>query len=220
MTSLIILPDLHAQSESLKTIARPLMDVDAVILAGDMTNGNMEHLLRVFAILEDLNEHIYAVPGNMDTDGILAHLSREGLNLHRTHQMLDGFALCGVGGALPFAGKFVFSEAQFAQYLNDSVTGMPASTPKILICHQPPYGTLVDKLPDGTHVGSHSVRTFIEQIQPLICFSGHIHEAQGIDQLGQTQLVNPGPLWDSHAYAYVELDEGRVQTLEIRRIEK
>jgi uncharacterized protein len=219
MTSLIVLPDLHAQSDILKQIARPLMDVDAVILAGDMTNGSTSQLLRVFAILEELNEHIYTIPGNMDTDGILAHLSREGLNLHRTHQMLDGFALCGVGGALPFAGKFVFNEAQFAQMLNDSIADVREDVPKILVCHQPPYNTLIDQLPDGTHVGSKSVRAFIEQTQPLICFSGHIHEAQGIDQLGSTMLINPGPLWHSHTYAYAELEDGRVQTLEIRRIE-
>jgi len=219
MIRLIVLPDLHDKGDMLKQIARPLMDADAVILAGDMTNGSMVHLLRVFAVLEELNEHIYAVPGNLDTDGVLAHLSREGLNLHRTHQMLDGFALCGVGGALPFAGKFVFNEAQFAQMLNDCIDRVKADVPKILVCHQPPYNTLVDQLPDGTHVGSRSVRDFIEQTQPLICFSGHIHEAQGIDQLGETLLINPGPLWQSRAYAYVELDEGRVQTLEIRRIE-
>jgi uncharacterized protein len=219
MTSLIVLPDLHAQAETLKQIARPLMDVDAVILAGDITNGSTNQLLRVFTILEELNEHIYAIPGNLDSDAILAHLAREGLNLHRTHQMLDGFALCGVGGALPFAGKFVFNEAEFATMLNDSIAGVGDDTPKILICHQPPYNTLVDQLPDGTHVGSRSVRAFIEQTQPLICFSGHIHQAQGIDQLGSTMLINPGPLWDSHAYAYVELEERRVQTLEIRRIE-
>jgi Icc-related predicted phosphoesterase len=218
MTRLIVLPDLHSQADSLKQIARPLMDVDAVILAGDMTNGSTAHLLRVFAVLEEFNEHIYAVPGNLDTDAILAHLSREGLNLHRTHQMLDGMALCGVGGALPFAGKFVFNESQFAQFLNDSITGVPESIPKILISHQPPYNTLVDCLPDGTHVGSKSVRAFIEATQPLICFSGHIHQAQGIEQLGSTYLVNPGPLWDSHSYAYTEIEEGRVQTVEIRRI--
>ena len=219
MTRLIVLPDLHAQSDILKKIARPLMDVDAVILAGDITNGGTSQLLRVFTILEEFNEHIYAIPGNMDTDGMLAHLSREGLSLHRTHQMLDGFALCGVGGALPFAGKFVFNEAQFAEMLNDSIDGVREDVAKILVCHQPPYNTLVDQLPDGTHVGSRSVRAFIEQTRPLICFSGHIHQAQGIDQLGETMLINPGPLWDSHAYAYAELDEGRIQTLEIRQIE-
>jgi uncharacterized protein len=218
MTSLIVLPDLHAQAEVLKQIARPLVEADAVILAGDMTNGSINHLLRVFAILEELNEHIYAVPGNLDNDAILAHLSREGLNLHRTHQMLDGVALCGVGGALPFAGKFVFGETEFAQYLDESIVGVAETTPKILISHQPPYGTLVDALPDGSHVGSKSVRAFIERVQPLACFSGHIHQAQGIEKLGETFLVNPGPIWDSHAYAYIEFDERQIQTLEIRRI--
>lgn len=219
MTRLIVLPDLHDKADSFKKIARPLMDADAVILAGDMTNGSPQHLVRVMSILEEFNEQIYAVPGNLDNDAMLASLSREGLNLHRRHVLLDGVALCGVGGALPFAGKFVFSEAQFAQFLQDSIAGVRDSTPIILICHQPPFGTLVDRLPDGTHVGSQSVRAFIEARQPLACFSGHIHQACGIDTLGVTKLVNPGPLWDSHAYAFCEYDAGQIQTLEIRRIE-
>lgn len=218
MTTLIALPDIHDKSESLRHIARPINDADAVLLPGDMTNGSINHLLRLMNILEEINEHIYAIPGNLDNDAILAHLTREGLSLHRTHQMLDGFALCGVGGALPFAGPFVFSDAQFATFLEDSIRGVPAETPVVLVCHQPPLNTMFDKLPNGEHVGSTAVRAFIERVQPLICFTGHIHEAQGIESIGRTQIINPGPIWQSHAYAYAEIEAGEVKTLEIRQI--
>jgi uncharacterized protein len=218
MTTLIALPDIHDKSESLRRIARPIYEADVVLLPGDMTNGSINHLLRLLNILEELNEHIYAVPGNLDNDAMLAHLTREGLSLHRSHQMLDGVALCGVGGALPFAGSFVFTDDQFAEFLEDSIRGVPASTPIILICHEPPLNTLVDRLPDGEHVGSAAVRAFIERVQPLIVFTGHIHDAQGIDTIGRTRIINPGPLWQSQSYAFAEIEDGTVKTLEIRQI--
>ncbi len=33
----------------------------------------------------------------------------------------------------------------------------------------------------GRHVGSAAVRRFIERHRPLACFTGHIHEAAGMD---------------------------------------
>lgn len=216
MPSFIALPDLHDKAEVLKRMGRELMHADAVLLAGDMTNGASHQLLRLFSILEEFNEQIYAVNGNMDSHAMLALMAREGISLHRRHVLCDGVVLAGVGGALPFAGKFVFSEAQLASMLDESIAGAP-DLPLALVCHQPPYGTGLDKVGEQ-HVGSHAVREFILRVQPLICFTGHIHEATGIERLGRTTLINPGPAWQSHAYAYADIEDGRLKTCEIRPI--
>ena len=42
------------------------------------------------------------------------------------------------------------------------------------------------------HVGSKSVRKFIEKYQPLIGLHGHIHESFASDKIGNTVVVNPG----------------------------
>ncbi|MCS6836291.1 MAG: metallophosphoesterase family protein [Anaerolineae bacterium] len=216
-TSFLALPDLHDKADAVKAITRPLSQADFVLLPGDMTNGSVHHLLRLLDIVEEVNEAIYAVPGNLDTPQILAHLSREGCSLHRTHVAYEDFVLAGIGGALPFAGKFVFSEAQLATMLEEAVRGAP-NLPLVLVCHQPPYGTACDCLSDGQHVGSRAVRDFILRVQPLLCFTGHIHEAQAVDTLGQTRIINPGPLWLSQAYAYAEIRAGQVTSCEIRPI--
>jgi uncharacterized protein len=218
MTTFIALPDIHDQSEVLEKIGYELHRTDVILLPGDMTNGKMAHLLRLIDILEEHNDFYYAVPGNLDTQEMLAHLAREGFGLHRRHEMIDDLALLGVGGALPFLGKFVFSEEQFAQYLNDTLVDLPPNSPSILVCHQPPHNTLCDKLGNGDHVGSHAVREFIERVQPLICFCGHIHEAIDVDRIGQTYIVNPGPLWQSNQYAFAEVVDGKVITVELRAI--
>jgi len=217
MTTFIGLPDLHDQAEALKRIARPLAKADVVLLVGDMTNGSMNHLLRLFSILNEFNEHVYAVPGNMDTPQVLAHLAREGMNLHRRFEMVDGVAVVGVGGALPFDGDFVFSEDEFSAMLDEAAAGLPSGMPVLLVSHQPPYNTALDVIRSGQHVGSRAVRAWIEKHQPLACVCGHIHEAAGVDRIGQTLLINPGPLAATWSYAYLDICDGQLVTAEIRR---
>ncbi len=63
--------------------------------------------------------------------------------------------------------------------------------------HAPPKNTNLDILYDGNHVGSQSVRKFIEKDQPYLVLSGHIHESPMIsgkisDKIGQTVCIQPG----------------------------
>lgn len=93
---------------------------------------------------------------------------------------------------------------------------MEENTPKIMVSHNPPINTLNDTLGTGGHVGGKVVREVIETVEPLVCFTGHIHEAAGIDEIGVTKIVNPGPLGTRH-YAYLDITD-KVNALEIRKI--
>lgn len=221
MTSFVAFPDIHDKPTELKKIRHVLADVDVVLLPGDMTNGNVENLHTILDMISNYNEQIYAVCGNMDTEQMNMWLSREMISIHRKHVLVDDLAILGCGGALPFYGKYVFSEEELAGFLADSLVGISENTPKILVSHQPPYGTEMD-LPSGfsEHVGSKSVREFIERVQPLICFTGHMHSCVGIDTIGKTQIINSGPIWESNQYAYAEVENGEVISLEIRDVEK
>jgi len=42
------------------------------------------------------------------------------------------------------------------------------------------------------------VRKFVEDRKPSAVFCGHIHEAHGIDMIGESILVNPGPARHGH----------------------
>jgi hypothetical protein len=218
MTTFVAFPDIHDRPDRIRDVRHVLADVDAVLLPGDMTNGLPDNLQRLLAIIETYNERIMAVCGNMDSEAMNMTLAREGQSLHRRHEMLDGIAVLGCGGALPFAGKYVFPEHQLAALLQDSLQGLAEDVPKVLVCHQPPYGTALD-LVGGAHVGSHAVRAFIERVQPLVCFVGHIHEATGIDSIGRTQIINPGPIWQTGSYAFAEIEADQLLSLEIRRAE-
>lgn len=67
----------------------------------------------------------------------------------------------------------------------------------ILIMHSPPYDTTLDRLYDGTSVGSRAIRDFIEDQQPHLTLHGHIHESPTVSgtywqKIGKTLSINPG----------------------------
>jgi Icc-related predicted phosphoesterase len=91
---------------------------------------------------------------------------------------------------------------------------LPENKPLLFVSHQPPYATMNDQVSPGCHVGSKSIRKFIEMHQPLICFTGHIHEGIGIDRIGNARIVNPGPA-GTGSYAWAEIEGSTIKKLEI-----
>ena len=69
----------------------------------------------------------------------------------------------------------------------------------ILVCHQPPYGVL-DKVTNhhapkhwiGKNAGSKVILTYIKKTQPGYVFCGHIHEGEGKQKIGKTEVYNLG----------------------------
>jgi Icc-related predicted phosphoesterase len=211
---IIALPDIHEGGvRFLSEFADALASVDLVLLVGDMTN-NSNNIAHIVNAVQKHNPNIRAVTGNWDNDDTDTYLSLQHMNLHGQHEIIDGMAFLGAGGAsAPTAGPRAYGERQFTMILEQTLDGLDAEVPKILVCHQPPTGFLGIR-----SLGSPAIRTFIEQTQPILCFVGHIHAAKGIDTIGTTQIINPGPLYKG-AYAYAEVVDGQVKGLEIRDFE-
>lgn len=67
----------------------------------------------------------------------------------------------------------------------------------IYVMHSPPWGTHLDRIQGGHHVGSRAMRNFLASGQPLLSLHGHIHEGPRLsgdykDRIGKTLCVNPG----------------------------
>ncbi|MCR4805729.1 MAG: metallophosphoesterase [Clostridia bacterium] len=61
----------------------------------------------------------------------------------------------------------------------------------VVFCsHGGPYGACDLFINGIDHFGSTSMRSFIERHQPKAWFCGHIHEAFGVDKIGQTTVLN------------------------------
>ena len=216
---IIALPDLHEATTHLESISGTLSSVNLVLLVGDLTNsGSIRNIARVVDEVRRYNASILAVPGNWDKPEVENYLDQEGISLHRRHVVIEGIAFLGAGAALhsPNRSPNEVSEEDFERFLAEAASGLDNSFPKVLVCHQPPIQSAVDKTWSGLHIGSKAIRTFIDETAPLICFSGHVHEGVGIDDIGSTKLINPGPIWDGR-YAYAEITEHQLTVLEIRK---
>jgi Icc-related predicted phosphoesterase len=76
----------------------------------------------------------------------------------------------------------------------------------ILVSHPPPYNTKVDRNSGGKHVGSTSVREWMDKVKPALVVCGHIHEARGLDEIEGVKIVNCGPA-RSGFYAVAEVTD-------------
>jgi len=218
--------DIHGEVGCIDRVKAELASADVVLVAGDLASfgAARRDAAPIVDAIRAHNANVLAVAGNCDDPDVEQYLLDEGIGLHGTHRVIDGVAFLGCGGSRRNWGATPneHSEDVLAGFLDAAAAGLDPDMPAVLVCHQPPLGTAVDRVPSGQHVGSRAVRAFIETFKPLLCLSGHIHESVGTDRLGNTQLVNPGPLYDG-GYAYAEvLDRvgavDGVAAVEVRRV--
>ncbi len=217
---IVALTDIHGKDENIDRIRVALAEADAIIISGDITHfGREKETIKVLENIKRYNSNILAVSGNCDYPGVETALDDYGYNINGSIKYVNGFLLTGLAGSLPCPGRTPneFTEDELEAALEKSISLTDNRTNIILVSHQPPVNTLNDQVSEGVHVGSRAVRSFIEKYQPLACFTGHIHEGMGIDTIGKTKIVNPGPLWYGK-YAYARIAEGRIEELEIKKI--
>ncbi|MCP4757280.1 MAG: hypothetical protein GY866_40980 [Proteobacteria bacterium] len=212
--------DIHGDNSKIEKIYPEIAAADLILLVGDLTNfGRGEEIREVLELVRCQNQRILAVVGNCDFPEADKTLTAEEVNIHGDCRIIAGKGFIGLGGSLATPSNATpneVSEEYLDRHLNQALAELPGNIPFVLVSHQPPFQTSADRIFNGLHVGSKSVRRFIEQYQPLACFTGHIHEGDGIDSIGETRIINPGPLFHGQ-YAYAEINR-EVANLEIRKI--
>jgi len=220
---IIGLSDIHGDLSKINKIISSVSASDLVLLVGDITHfGREKEAGTIVNLVKNLNPNILAVSGNCDFPQVENYLEHEGISIHRSGRLINGIGFIGVGGSLitPFNTPNEISEEDLSSFLDEAMSNLPPDIPFILVSHQPPFDTCCDRIHSGEHVGSHSLRAFIEKHQPLICFTGHIHESIGIDAIGRTKIINPGQ-FSRKGCAVAELDmdsDDPVQELSIQTI--
>lgn len=214
---IVAITDLHGRAQNLASLSAHLARADVVVLSGDLTHfGHAADAEPIIEAVRTCNPNVLAVAGNCDHPDVAAYLADEGISLHARHVVRDGAAFLGLGGSLPCPGRTPneYGEEELAALLAQAADGLGRDLPWVLVAHQPPRDTELDRVGGGAHVGSGAVRDFIAEFQPAVCFTGHIHEAAGTDAIGTTKIANPGPLRHGH-FAYAELSR-TLDVLEIR----
>ena len=190
------LVDLH-WSEKRELVLPDLDGIDLVLLGGDITNfRGTEAAKRVIDRIRSAGPRVFAVCGNCDRREIEALLDEEGLSLDRRVRSIEGVRFAGLSAGLPFGGcPYERTEAEYdeaAKVLSAALRDAESPGPTVLVSHQPPRDTVCD-LSRGQHVGSTSIRRFILESCPDVVLCGHIHEGIGVERLGESRVVNPGP---------------------------
>jgi len=196
--------DIHMNLAGVENIPG-IRSADCIIVTGDITNfGGRKDAAAVLDRLQSINANILGVAGNLDQPDVADYLEEKGISLHGTGIVLDGLGIVGLGGSnyTPFKTPYEFSEQELASFLVSGFDRLGDVQDFILVSHTPPVQTSADRLLNGNHVGSRAVRSFIEERQPLLCLTGHIHESRGEDHIGRTLVLNPGMLKDG---GYIEV---------------
>jgi uncharacterized protein len=193
---IIALGDIHMDIGDAESIPG-IHSADLIIITGDITNfGFRNDAEEVIGKLRAINSNILAVAGNLDQPDVARYLEDIGLSLHGRGNIFNSLGIVGLGGSnyTPFNTPNEFSEAELSDLLDTGFSQIKDTEHHILVSHAPPVKTHTDRLLYGKHVGSTAVRTYIEERQPLLCLTGHIHESAGQDSIGRTQILNSGAI--------------------------
>lgn len=223
---ILILADIHSRLDKLAEVlaAAEKERFDIVVCAGNLTDSfdnpfELEQIDVADVVVQKLlllKKPLLCIPGNHDPYEVVDLFEDYGVNLHDRSRKAQGIMFVGFGGAeTPFNTVFEPTEAEVKEGLEYNSKNLEPDK-FVLVVHNPPKDTKLDKVLSGEHVGSKAVREFILEKKPLLCIAAHIHEGAGEDKLGDTVLFYPGPVI-SGKYGIVEIESGRVST-EIKNV--
>ena len=203
------LVDVHGRFDAVPDAIGAIGEADVLLIGGDITTGGTpDHAAAAIERWRPLAPRLLAVAGNMDSAEIDARLSDLGVALDARGHRVGGVGVFGVSAAphSPLRTPYEVSEDELDRRIREGFSAVRGCSVKVFCPHAPPRGTSCDRLPNGEHVGSTAVRSFVDREQPDVVLCGHIHEARGVDRIGGTQIVNPGPAGAGH-YAIVDIDD-------------
>jgi len=190
MNRLLVFSDIHNDARALERLMA--VEADYYFAAGDLVSWG-RGLDKMGEIMRPRAGRVYVLPGNHESEGdIAAFCSCFGfVNFHGGLLQVEDTHVAGLGysSPTPFDTPGEYSEEEMAERL----TKFAGLDPLVTICHAPPLDTALDRVHEGLHAGSRAVRDFIERVQPVHFFCGHIHEAEGVVlQIGRTRAMNVG----------------------------
>jgi Icc-related predicted phosphoesterase len=204
--------DFHGNLQASKQAALKAKNIGAhvVVVCGDITHfGSVKDAEKVLSPLTRLQLPVLYVPGNCDPPSLIEREIEDVQCIHGKCQTIGNLSFIGAG-SIPInrvhPSPLEISEEEIFAALTQGLKQCSSQRSVIGVAHSPPVNTKLDIAHFGGHVGSPSLRQFIEQNQPSVVFCGHIHESRGIDYIGDTVIANTGPA--RHGYcAIADFDE-------------
>jgi Icc-related predicted phosphoesterase len=216
---ILVVADMHGDFEKLEQFVNSVKgeDFDLIICPGDFTDmfsipkefSQVDIANLIIQKLLALKKPLLCVPGNHDPYEIVELFNDYKINLHAKVKEVAGTKFIGWGGALtPFNTIFEPSDEETKETLAALEQKISPGN-FILVTHDPPKNTNVDKAASGGHVGSQVIREFIEKTRPMVAISAHIHESPGNDKIGNTAIFYPGAIFND-SYGIINIDGSKV----------
>jgi hypothetical protein len=201
--NILVVSDIHNDVENILSYMDKLesIDFDVVVAPGDFTDVILPKGFTrtdigklIIEELRGFGKPVLALPGNMDKE-ILALLEEEKISLHGSGKIIKDVGFYGFGGAkTPFNSSFEPDEDEIKAGLQKAFEQVKNAKIKV-----------------------QAVRKFIEEKQPDVAISAHIHEARGVDELGKTKLINAGRFPEGHC-GLVSMEKGETKVKMINLI--
>ncbi|HEY6193218.1 MAG TPA: metallophosphoesterase [Bacteroidota bacterium] len=210
---ILALTDIHGAYKKAKEII-DRHPSDVVLIGGDLTTaGSVKEAEEAIRLFQTGPGRIFSVSGNMDLPQHDQMMARVGVSLDSRGVKIDGIGFFGVSAApvSPMHTPYEISEEEIARRIEAGFLQVRECPVKVFVPHAPPYGTRVDIIHMGIHVGSTAVRDFIEENSPAVVVCGHIHEGRGQDRLEGSRIVNCGAAMNGY---FATIDIGEEITIE------
>jgi uncharacterized protein len=215
---ILALADLHDRSCQLSELKDA--QADLVVVCGDLHNGGPADVTKsTVDALAGLGHPVLIVPGNTDPRPLAEVLWNDAgfINLDRRAYCYTSpghsVGFIGFGGMVPGnpkrigdPGRYYHSDEEVYKVLAECYREIAGCDWRVVVTHQPPRGAL-GKIYNGEITGCASLVRFIEDYQPDLLICGHIHEARGVAEMGNTKVINVGDLARGYS-AMIELDDG------------
>lgn len=187
----LIFTDSHADIESILHVFEKTSEVDLVIFLGDLTY--FEEGIETIDLIGTFPKKVIMLHGNHERKELMQMVCEDYDNLQFSHKEIipiGDYDFVTYGG-----GGFSHIDEEFEDFTKEIKKKIRDPKKTILLFHAPPLNTKLDIPFENHHSGTLSFRNFIEEVQPLASFSGHVHEGEGLfDFIDDTLIHNPGPL--------------------------
>ena len=181
--------DFHGDSDVAKKLAEQAVkeNVDLVVLAGDLTGLVETHnLIKPFI---DKKKKVVFVPGNWDSSSTADILTKlyGAKNVGKYYVIHDNVGIFGIGSP---DWQMSLDEKKTFEKLKKDFEKIKDLEKKIMVSHLHAADT---KAEFSGVKGSKVLRKAIEEFQPDVFLSGHIHEAEGLtEKIGKTRVFSVG----------------------------
>jgi hypothetical protein len=139
------------------------------------------------------------VPGNNEGPG----LSTAGLvqDIDGRVVTFEGLRFGGLGGSspTPFNTQNEYPESILWERLER------LGRVDVLVSHEPPFGTSLDRADNGGHLGSRAVMRYVKSMRPRLLLCGHIHNSRAVEVVEGCTCCNPGSA-STGGFAIIRVD--------------